>query len=87
MLGTLKIGLVLVAVVVVAGCASSVRSIMAPDGRAGFVVGCDGWGEAADLCFSKAREACGGDYDIIARTDETSPTRGLTRRIEVACKA
>lgn len=86
MLGTLKVGLVFVVVVGAAGCASAVRPITSPDGRAGFVVGCDAWGESADVCYAKAREACGGDFDILSRTDETSETYGLRRRIEVACK-
>lgn len=81
--------LIAAAAVTLVGCSttSSVRQITTPDGRKGFSVSCDGWGETSDLCYTKAREACGGDYEVMNRFEERTPQRGLVRRAEVACKA
>ena len=58
------------------GCASA-HPMTAPDGRRAFATICErNWQTIAD-CHKAAREACGGDYDVL-RTTRYS--------LDVACK-
>ena len=68
-------------------------TIATPDGKAGFSVSCNEGGMAA--CYTMAREACGGNYDIIDSDKRsipvTNPVTGqlvsLNRQsISIACK-
>lgn len=61
-----------------------------PDGRSSFVVDCKAQASFAG-CYAKAREACGGDYEEIHRSEDlrTSGTTGKSwyaRQLEVSCK-
>lgn len=57
-----------------------VRPITLPDGRPGFFVSCD---RAADYCYERARQACGGNFDVVRREE---PDEFVDRSIEVVCK-
>jgi hypothetical protein len=89
MLNTLKSGLVFLAV---AGCANAPAEFTGPDGRAAFVVECDGWGEAMPICYERARAKCGGNYDVIASVDDRRPVPSTSvttsvRNLTFSCRA
>ena len=73
-------------------CASDPKPFIGPDGRQAFTVTCDDWGEAMELCYSKARTVCGGNYDVIASVDDRKPVPSTAvtvpvRSLSVSCKA
>lgn len=60
------------------GSCATTHSFTAPDGRRGYTAICErNWQSKAD-CHAYAREACGGDYDVLSETRYT---------LDVACKA
>lgn len=58
-----------------------IRAIVTPDGKEGFVVSCD---RSVDYCYERARQVCGGNYEVIRRVD---PDVKVGRTVEIACKA
>ena len=81
--------LVVIAALVLTGCAANVTSIRAPDGRRGFTISCNGSAESWAKCYRAATESCGGAYDVVDRNQSSTPT-GLgplvARELVVACK-
>lgn len=90
----MKLLLALTAAVVVGGCVEPVgkmsagevmwgepvRPITLPDGKPGFIVSCD---RGPEYCFERARQTCGGNYDILRRSESTETDR---RTMEISCK-
>lgn len=60
-----------------------VSKLTLPDGRAGYLVNCDAQGFSA--CYDRARQICGGNFQIVNRTDRAGEIED-ERRIEVACE-
>lgn len=60
-----------------------VSKMTLPDGRQGYLVNCDARG--FDACYSRSREICKGDFEVINRTDRAGEDED-ERRIEMACK-
>lgn len=86
--------LVLVALAA-ASCVSdpAPKPFVSPDGRQAFAVDCSQSGLSA--CYTRAREACGGDYEIMRTVDGsvpvTNPVTGQLvslndQRLYVSCK-
>lgn len=86
--------LVVVSAIALTGCLSDPppSSFVAPDGRAAFSVNCSQGGMTA--CYTAAREACGGNYEILQAVDATAPISNARtgqiisvadQRIYVAC--
>lgn len=74
---------------ILAGCAASVKRITTPEGNRGFVVTCDGSADDWSTCYEAATRACGGKYGIIDRNESSTPTTygPMVRRHFVAeCK-
>lgn len=68
---------ILFAALLLSGCVSA-DAFVAPDGRRAFSADCSrGYQSMAD-CHKAVREACGGDYEVIASGKD---------RIEAVCKA
>lgn len=75
-----------------AGCSSAPQEFVGPDGRAAFVVACDDWGEAMPVCYTKAREKCGGNFDVVASVNDRKPVPSTSvttpvRNLTFSCKA
>lgn len=64
--------LIVVAALVFGACATDPepQSFISPDGKQAFAVTCSNSGMAA--CYTKAREACSGDFQIIQTVDTSS---------------
>lgn len=82
--------LLLVCVVAVGGCATDeidtffgerLTSVTLPDGRAGHVVYCE---RGIDYCYERSRKQCGGNYEVVNRTESTEE---VARKIEIVCDA
>jgi hypothetical protein len=58
---------------VVVGCAT-VKPIIGPDGTQNYLVTCDG----IEYCYDKAREVCGGNYQIVNTSSSTNGSDGNT---------
>jgi len=73
---TTRTAAALVAVLMLAGCASS-KEVYTPSGERGYVISCDGVGWA--VCYTEASDLCGAaGYRIIEQeSDYVSSTRSL----------
>lgn len=58
-----------------------IRPIITPDGKEGFVVSCD---QSVEYCYERARQVCGGNYEVIRRVD---PDDKVGRTVEIFCRA
>lgn len=56
------------------GCAASVKPMMTPDGKQGFLITCDGSADDWATCYQAATKACNGKYRVIDRTETSTPT-------------
>ena len=65
--------IILIAVLGVLGGCVSAKPTIAPDGKQGFAVSCNGGLHNIGDCYQKAGEMCHGPYDVIAG-DSTSGT-------------
>ena len=73
----------------VAGCAPVVKSMTTPDGKQGFYVSCDGSADDWTSCYEAAAKACNGRYNVIDRTESSTPTLHgplVRRNMIVECK-
>lgn len=88
--------LMLGAALLLTSCATAPTStpFLSPDGRQAFGVNCGDFGMSA--CYTAAREACGGDYEVMESVDKTvpysNPATGqiygiADQRLYVICKA
>lgn len=78
----------LVGLLALGGCATDqidtffgerITQMTLPDGRPGHVVWCE---RGIDYCYSQARKVCGGNFEVLARTESTET---VARKIEIAC--
>ncbi|WP_157200852.1 hypothetical protein [Massilia sp. Root351] len=83
---SLQFALAAAAVALLAGCVAEVKPITTPNGRAGFVVSCDGGEQDWDACYNAAADACDGKYTILDRyhNTERTPSGPKLRRYLVA---
>ena len=58
--------IILIAALGVLGGCVSAKPTIAPDGRQGFAVSCNGGRHNIGDCYQKAGEMCHGPYDVIA---------------------
>jgi len=87
----MKVGVLLLTAAMLAGCASPIRPFTSPDGRQAYAMAC---GKGLSRCYDKARELCGGDYDVIDRVSGKTVTayNGMVSTtnddsLYVACKS
>ena len=87
----MKLILLTLGAALLAGCASAITPFTSPDGRQAYAMAC---GNGFSRCYDKARELCGGDYDVIDRISGNIVTayNGMAStvnndRLYVACKA
>ena len=71
--GMMKSALLL-AVLALAGCAAVVKPMTTPEGKAGFLVSCDGSADDWTSCYAAATKACNGKYNIVDRNENSTPT-------------
>lgn len=57
-----------------AGCAATVKPMLTPDGKQGFLVECDGSADSWASCYEAATKACNGTYRVLDRNESTTPT-------------
>jgi len=72
-----------------AGCGATVESMVAPDGRQGYVLSCDGSGGSWSACYQAAAQACAGRYEILDRqqTGTATPYGPLiNRNMVISCR-
>lgn len=62
---TMKTIVMVVAMCALAGCVTA-KPTIAPDGKQGFAVSCNGGLHNLGDCYQKAGEMCHGAYDVIA---------------------
>jgi hypothetical protein len=88
---------IVVAVLALSGCESDpdqtgfmdlmrgegVDRMTMPDGRTGYLVNCDAQGFSA--CYDRARQICGGNFEVVTRTDRAGEVED-ERRIEIVCE-
>lgn len=77
--------LAIAAVVLVGSCASAPKTAVMPDGRIAQMAYCDGPRDSMAGCFNKAAQACGGEYEIISRSETAD--RIARREIAYVCKS
>jgi len=72
-MGVLMKRLVVLAALAAVSCVSDPppTSFLSPDGRQAFAINCSQSGLSA--CYIRAREACGGDYEIMRTVDGSVP--------------
>lgn len=61
----MRLALAIIVTGTLAGCVSA-KPTIAPDGRQGFAVSCNGGLHNIGDCYQKAGEMCHGPYDVIA---------------------
>lgn len=66
--------LVLLAAVVLAGCAGQTKPMTTPSGKAGFQVSCNGGVSDWTDCYAAATKACNGKYNVVDRDGSTTMT-------------
>lgn len=69
---------------VVASCASAPKTAIMPDGRIAQMAYCDGPRDSMAGCFNKAAQSCGGEYEVISRSETAD--RMTRREIAYTCK-
>jgi hypothetical protein len=72
------------------GSCTSVKPFTAPDGRSAYLAKCSGNLNDMTACYAKARETCGGDYEILNRSESQRQIEDVSRHereIEFTCKA
>jgi hypothetical protein len=87
-LGVLMKRLVVLAALATASCVSA-KPFTTPDGKPAYLVECDGDSLDISSCYDKARETCGGDYEVLRRSEAQQIIEDIstpTRTIEIACK-
>lgn len=85
----LKLSLIGAVVILISGCAATVKPMTTPDGKQGFLVECDGSADNWTTCYEAAAKACQGKYGIVDKNESSTPTAygPLVRRHLIAeCK-
>jgi hypothetical protein len=83
---TLGRGLVVVAMMGAAACATSKEEYVTPTGEKAYIVNCGGAFGRWPECFAEARKICGGDYKVISRTEIPRGDTGyMNRSIDFIC--
>lgn len=88
-MGVLMRLLIVLAALAAVSCVSA-KPFVTADGRSAFLIKCNGDRLDITSCYDKARESCGGDYDILHRTEDQQIIEDIStavRTIEIACKA
>jgi len=70
-------------------CAAVVEPIAGPNGKQGYSISCDGSADSWSKCYNAAAKACGGNYDIVNSSGNSTPTGYgplVTRSLIVSCK-
>lgn len=81
--------ILLASAVLLAGCAAVVKPMTTPDGKAGFLISCDGAADDWTSCYEAATKSCGGRYQVVDRNESSTatPYGPLVRRYLIAeCK-
>lgn len=81
----------IIVVAALAGCAApTVKPLTTPDGKAGYLIKCDGSADDWATCYAEASKACNGQpYKVIDRNETSTPTNygPIVRRHMIAeCK-
>src|SRR5690606_1931979 len=93
---TMKLSFPLLLFVLLAGCSTTAKPTITPDGRWGLSIDCTGQGSLGS-CYQKAGEVCPNSYEVISKDgdvgnqvavgtkDGFSSTQVATRSMLVAC--
>jgi uncharacterized protein YceK len=79
----------LICLVLLSGCAATIKPMTTPEGKQGFLVHCDGSADNWASCYEAAFKACQGKYNVIDKNESSTPTTygPLVRRNLIAeCK-
>ena len=80
--------LVVLAALAAASCVH-VKPFTTPDGKTAYLVECNGDSLDISSCYDKARETCGGDYEVLRRSEAQQIIEDIStpvRTLEIACK-
>lgn len=74
----------------ITGCAATVEPMPTPDGKQGFLIGCDGSADSWASCYKAATKQCGGGtYTVVNQNESSTPTNFgplVRRHLIVQCK-